>query len=344
MINSCSFSPFLSLKGLSVKIQSLLLLLCVCFGFSQSFAQDTDQKKLESELKNAPAPSDGDADEDADVVVDSKSKKKPKHVKKKKPTDWPRKRPASIKKAPELGTIPFAVGEHLVFKINLLNAHAGTVTLRVGAIGTYQGQRVVEFAGFIQSSPFTDNFYPIKDSLVVLVDEKTFLPIKSDFHLEEKNTKIDFQSKFNQKTGVVHWQKKTYKNGLRERNEEFAGASPLYESLSSLYAIRRLKITQGLAFEQYVWDGRRERLVDVKVIGDEKVLTDLGWIEATKVQISSKITGGFVPNSALNQGPISGTAWFAKDEAQTPVKLISPTKLGVAEVILTKKYVEAPKK
>ncbi len=336
------------MKGLFVKFQSLMLLLCLVLGFNQSFAQEqdgnTDQKKLESELKNAPAPADHEEDADADVVVDSKSKAKAKKSNtKKKATDWPKKRPATIRKAPALGTIPFAVGEHLVFKINLLNAHAGTVTLRVGAVGTYQGQRVVEFGGFIQSSTFTDNFYPIKDSLIVLVDEKTFLPIKSDFHLEEKNTVIDFHSSFNQKTGIVHWKKKTYKNGLKERNEEFAGASPLYESLSSLYAIRRLKITQGLSFEQYVWDGRRERLVDVKVIGDEKVLTDLGWIDATKVQISSKITGGFINKGALNQGPISGTAWFAKDEAQTPVKLISPTKLGVAEVILTKKYVEAPK-
>jgi hypothetical protein len=330
----------------------LLLILGLFLSSPMLYAQDADEnqkKELEKELKNTAEPSEHDPEldhDDDDEQPKAKTKAKPKAKKshKKKASDWPRKRPDSIKAPPALGNIPFQIGEHLVYKINLLNAHAGTVTLRVGAVGTYQGQRVVELAGFIQSSQFLENFYPIRDSLVILVDEQNFLPIKSDFMVNEKGVKIEYQTKFNQKTGLVNWTKKTFKNGNRERHEEFAGVSSLHDSLSSLYAIRRLKIEAGLHFEQYVWDQKRERLVEVKVVGEEKVYTDMGWIEATKVQISSIITGGFVSKKQLNGNKISGTAWFAKDGFQTPIKLISPTRLGTAEVILSKKYIELPKK
>jgi hypothetical protein len=315
------------------------------------YAQDPvqQQKELENELKNSTAPAEHDPELDAEdeeqVTTQTKVKKvaKPKKPTKRKANDWPKKRPDQIKQPPTLGNIPFQIGEHLVYKVNLLNAHAGTVTLRVGAVGTYQGQRVVELAGFIQSSQFLENFYPIRDSLVILVDEQTFLPVKSDFMVNEKGSKIEYQTKFNQKSGLVHWTKKTFKNGNRQRDEEFAAVSSLHDSLSSLYAIRRLKIEPGLHFEQYVWDQKRERLVEVKVVGEEKVLTDMGWIEAMKVEISSIITGGFISKRQLNGNKIKGTAWFAKDGFQTPVKLISPTRLGTAEVILTKKYIELPK-
>jgi hypothetical protein len=44
----------------------------------------------------------------------------------------------------------------------------------------------------------------------------------------------------------------------------------------------------GLAFSYYVWDGRRERLISVKVVGTEKVWTEVGWFDTVKIELLAR--------------------------------------------------------
>jgi hypothetical protein len=192
-------------------------------------------------------------------------------------------------------------------------------------------------------SPFLENFYPIRDSLSVLVDEVSFLPMKSEFFLNEQKRKITFVSEYEADNTVIKWQQsKEVKGKAQKRSYTHKAPSAIYESLSSLYALRRLTLKPGLEFERYVWDGKRERLIGVKVLGEERILTDLGWFDTYKVELSSVITGGIVSRRLLRQAPVKGTAWVAKDAAKTPVKLMTPTRLGEAEAIITQRSVEAP--
>ena len=266
---------------------------------------------------------------------------KPKRKKKKV---WPKKRlKRALKPSPKLGKIPFPLGERLTYKVNVMNAHAGTVTLKVGNRGVFEGRKVVEISGHIQSSPFLENFYPIRDSLNVLMDEVTFLPVKSEFHLQEKGRDINYLSFYTPETSAIKWRKtKKRKGKVRVYRENYKGPGKIYESLSSLYALRRIPLKAGILFEHYIWDGQRERLIEVHVIGDDRILTDLGWLESTKVEISSVITGGFVSKRLLKRPALKGTAWFAKDPFQTPIKLVTPTKLGTAEAVITHRTTETP--
>lgn len=266
--------------------------------------------------------------------------KMPKKKRKVYPTNRPKR---ALKPSPALGKIPFPIGERLVYKVNLLNAHSGTVTLKVGQRGTYQGKNVVELSGFIQSSPFLENFYPIRDSLSVLVDEVNFLPLKSEFFLNEKGREITFISHYDHEKNLVNWkQKRVAKDKTYVQRADHQTPVSMYESLSSLYALRRIELKPGLNFEQYVWDGKRERLIELKVLGEERILTDLGWFETYKVELSSVITGGIVTRRLLKQAPVKGTAWIAKDAYHTPVKLITPTRLGQAEAVLTQRGMDTP--
>lgn len=270
----------------------------------------------------------------------AKVKPSVKRKKRRYPTNRPKR---ALKPAPSLGKIPFPLGERLAYKVNLLNAHSGTVTLKVGQRGSYQGKKVVELSGFIQSSPFLENFYPIRDSLSVLVDEVTFHPLKSQFFLRENNRDITFISEYDPQTKLIDWkQKRVSKGKTYTRKAQHMPPVHIYESLSSLYALRRIALKPGLNFEQYVWDGKRERLIEVKVLGEERVLTDMGWFETYKVELSSVITGGIVTKLLLQQAPVKGTAWIAKDAYHTPVKLITPTRLGEAEAVLVQRSVESP--
>ncbi|MAD60588.1 MAG: hypothetical protein CMH49_03600 [Myxococcales bacterium] len=253
------------------------------------------------------------------------------------PTNRPQR---DLKNPPTLGKIPFPLGETLTFKVNMLNAHSGTVTLKVGRRGKLQGKSVLELSGFVQSSPVLENFYPIRDSLRVFVDERTFQPLKSEFFLNEKGRKVEYISEFNQGTGRLDWTKtRELKKRKKTSKLSYIAPHPMHETLSSLYALRRLDLKVGMSFEQYIWDGQRERLIEVKVLGEERVLTGIGWIEAFKIAIQGAITGGIISKRALKRPPVKGFAWIAKDAYRTPIKAITPTKLGQAEAVLSAKSV-----
>jgi hypothetical protein len=321
-------------------LTQLLILPSVCTYAQSNDTASQNELKLPSNIED----DDDDQEKTAKKTSETSKKIKGKKLKKKRkgkkrrkgyPTNRPKR---ALKDPPPLGKIPFTLGERLTYKINLMNAHSGTVTLKVGKRGVYEGKKVIELSGNIQSSPFIENFYPIRDRLIVLAEEKTFLPVKSDFYLNEKKRKSSFHTLFDIETGKLKWRKKhTVKGKNKVSKKKYKGPSKLYESLSSLYALRRLELKVGLHFEHYVWSGRRERLVDVKVVSEERVLTDMGWFDTYKVEISTTITGGFVIKRSLKRKAMKGTAWIAKDQFATPVKLITPTKLGKAEAILTRK-------
>ena len=109
--------------------------------------------------------------------------------------------------------------------------------------------------------------------------------------------------------------------------------------LSSLYALRRLPLKIGLSFEQYVWDGQRERLIHAQVVGEESVFTELGRFDAFKIEVTGRVTGGIVSKSTLKKPPQKGFVWIGKDAHRTPLKAITPTKLGEASATLSARTV-----
>ena len=144
------------------------------------------------------------------------------------PTNRPKR---ALKSPPILGKIPFPIGEELTFKVNMLNAHSGTVTLKVGRRGKVKGQAVLELNGFVQSSPVLENFYPIRDSLRVLVDERSFLPVKSEFFLNEKGRKIEYISEFSQTSGRLDWTKvREVKGKRRTTNMSYMAPQQMHQT------------------------------------------------------------------------------------------------------------------
>lgn len=252
---------------------------------------------------------------------------------------WPTRRPnRKIAGPPKLGPVPFPEGERLLFDIEMLGAKAGEAVFAVGKRTRKDGRAVVSLGAFLRSSEFLSKFYPIDDQLRVVADERTFLPIESTFNIRENGKSIDYVTDFQQDRTLVRSVRT--KNGRRlDRN--YTPEGPLFDALTSVYAARRLPLKPGLKFEYYAWDGRRERLVTVEVVGEEQVKTPMGLTDTLKVDISSVITGGFIKPSALDRPRKQGTAWFAKDPFRTPVKLTTPTKLGEARAVLNRRWVEA---
>lgn len=253
---------------------------------------------------------------------------------------WPVRRPpkSKIRPVPPLGNIPFPDGEVLEFSIKMFGAEAAKAKFEVERKGTYGDRPTVTFRALLTGSAFLNKIYPLNDTLTLRVDEGSFRPVKSDFHIEENGKVIDYHTDFFQKRfQVLSTQTRKGKDLVRS----FRTSEVIYDALSSMYAARRIELKPGLAFDYFVWDGKRERLISVEVKGQERVWTPVGWFDAMKLQITTRITGGFIAANVLDRPAKTGFAWIGLDEARTPVKLTTPTKLGDAEAILVRRAVPA---
>ncbi len=254
---------------------------------------------------------------------------------------WPKARPKEkTPTIPPLGPAPYGPGERLLFKVRMFNGEAGEVLLAVGEETKVGRRKALPVVGFIRSSPFLDKIYPVRDRMVVLLDEKTHLPFKTDFYVDEKGRKADYHTTFDHRKRRVETLRS--RNG-QELKRSFRPDSPLHEPLGSLYALRRMDLKAGDRFIAYIWDGRKERQVKVSVVGQELVWTPAGTFESMRIDVETTITGGYIDPKEFKSPPKHGRLWLANDRYRTPVKALTPTKIGIAEAILVRRYVETNK-
>jgi hypothetical protein len=238
-----------------------------------------------------------------------------------------------------MGRTPFESGERLLFKVKMFNGEAGEVLMAVGETTRVGKRKAFPVVSFIRSSPFLDKFYPVRDRMVVLLDQKSYLPIKTDFYVDEKGSKADYHTTFDQRRRRIRTLRKKVDKKLER---EFRPESPLFEPIGSLYALRRMDLKSGDRFSAYIWDGRKERLVRVEVKGEEKVWTPAGVYDTLRIEVETTVTGGYVNDKDFRSPPKKGILWLAQDRYRTPVKAITPTKIGPAEAILVRRYIEKP--
>lgn len=251
---------------------------------------------------------------------------------------YPMNRPKGVDLSlPQFAGKPFKANERLHFNVMMFGQLAGETILAVGKEEIREGQRVLPLAGFLRGSPFLNKFYPINNSLHVWLDTKTYRPQRSEFSVDENLKKMSYTTRYKQDSRQITSLRVKKSKKMRRKHKV---VSDVYEPLGCIYAIRAMDLSVGDEFNYYLFDGRKERLVTVKVLGEEDVSVPAGLYRAQKISISTKITGGFVTKAMLKMAPRRGTIWIANDEHRTPLKMIAETKLGPAEALLTKRYFE----
>ena len=165
-----------------------------------------------------------------------------------------------------------------------------------------KGRTVQPVAAFIRGSEFLNKFYPVNNRLDALLDAKTMLPIKSDFFIREKGVKSDYHTVYDHGNRLVRSirmkkERKLYRN--------FTPQTDIYELLSSVYGVRRMDLRVGMSFNYYIWDSRKERLISVKVAGEDTITVDAGTFEAIRLEISARVTSGFVNKKDKNDNDSS---------------------------------------
>ncbi len=273
-------------------------------------------------------------------------KKRPakKRARKKKRTgprrNWPIKRPKkTLRPMPGFEAVaPYQPGERLKYEVRMFGATAGEAILAVGARREHNGRTLLPLVGFVRSSEFLDKFYPVDDKMIVVLDESTFLPLKVEFFIKEAGKVLSYLTEFDHRKKLI---RSTRKRGGKTLIREFLPAGPIHEVLGSVFGMRRMALEPGMKFDYYAWTGLKERLVTVEVVGADRVWTAMGWYDALKLEVSTQLTGGFFNDGKLPaQKSLVGTVWLGTDPARTPLKVVTPTRIGNAEAVLVNRYIE----
>lgn len=265
--------------------------------------------------------------------------KRNKKSKKNRRQRWPTRRPKEARNSlPELVHTPYVPGERLVYEVKMFDSVAGEGILAVGSRVKRAGRTILPLVGFIRSGEFLNRFYPVDNKMVVMLDEETFLPYKTDFYIREKGKVLDYHTVFDHRRKLV---KSTRKKEGKTLTRNFTTAGPIYEALGSVFGMRRMDLKPGMRMDYFAWTGLKERWLSVHVVGEERVWTKAGWFDALRLDVTSRTTGGFFRGAApLDAKPLTGKVWIATDANRTPIKLTTPTRIGEAEASLVRRYIE----
>lgn len=268
------------------------------------------------------------------------AKKKPKRKRGPK-RNWPTDRPAGAQNAlPPFVHQPYQPGERLKFEVRMFGAVAGEAILAVGQRQQAGGRSLLPLVGFVRSSAFLDKFYPVNDRMVVVLDEETFLPMKTDFFINENKKSSTYHTVFDHRGKVIRSTRKRKKGTLVR---EFLPTQPVFEPLGSVFGMRRMDLKPGMRIDYFAWTGLRERWVQAEVVKTERIWTPMGWFDALRIEVKTTLTGGFLKNAGelKEAAPKTGTVWIGTDPARTPLKVVTPTRIGDAEAVLVNRYIEA---
>ena len=243
--------------------------------------------------------------------------------------------------------------EELFYKIKVNGSEAVHAVVRVGEVRQVKDQPYVAIAAKAKSVGLFHTIYPMDDKANTFVDPTHYHPLRSEKVFREagkgRTYKVDYlHPLFKAK---IH---KTYHKG-RDREEESqrrytrpipGSTHDVFSWFFELRAEPKLEVGDELSY--YVYDGWKLSRVDLKVKGTERVLTPMGWFNATRMDFTREILRARYHKTKKGEGPTepelkvrvpakpTGSLWLSTDKRRLPVKIEMGSKYGTGEVVLSR--------
>lgn len=219
-----------------------------------------------------------------------------------------------------LKPLPFQVGEELIFSLRWMGIPVGTATLAVPETLRYRGHSVLHFVAMIRARFLVSLFQPIR--IDVYADPEGWFSRWYRFSQREAGKARETEIVFDPEQGVA-----TYR--VDDRAPKTSSLKPgALDPFSPLYYFRCQKIGVETSVFMDVFDGKKNRQLEVKVLRTERIPTLWGETET------------FVVQPELREGSISvlpedTVAWFTRDGGRVPVKVQIKTSIGCIVATLT---------
>ncbi|HEY6194790.1 MAG TPA: DUF3108 domain-containing protein [Candidatus Eisenbacteria bacterium] len=213
---------------------------------------------------------------------------------------------------------PFRAGESLRFSVQYGFIHAGTAWLEVPEVAEdANGRRAWRLVARAESNGFFDRVYKVRNRIESLWDQ--------DAHFSWRYFEDRHEGHFTANDTMWYEpdsSRMRYKNG-----QTFAVPGPVQDALSSFYLTRfeALPIGGRVTFDYHA--SRKTALMEVLVLGRERVRTPAGTFNCVVVEPLLKAGGIF-----KNKGRL--VIWLTDDARRMPVLMKSKVAIGSVKVVL----------
>jgi hypothetical protein len=157
---------------------------------------------------------------------------------------------------------------------------------------------------------FFRTFYPVRDTVISLVDSRGIYPIRFEKHLHEGSYKANLSASYDQARHIVTTQ-----------DTSFSIEPFTHDVMSAFYFIRTQKLTVGDTLDLAAVSGKKKYNLKVLCHGRETISVAAGTFKTLVVEPVLKEDGLFKAKGKL-------TIWVTDDETHTPVKMESKIPVG----------------
>ena len=248
-------------------------------------------------------------------------------------------------------------GEELFYKVKVNGSEAAHAVIRLGKVRSSKGKPYIALSGKAKSIGLFHTIYPMDDRANTFIDPFTYQPLRSEKVFKEAGKGRTYEVDYSPLTYSANVHKTIHKDAKNpeDRKRRYTKALPntTHDALTWFLELRdEDAFTTGQTLSYYIYDGWKLSRVDLEAMGEERVLTSMGWFTTMRFDIQREIVGtkrNLVDKkpaeptlSVIQQGKPTGSLWISTDKRRLPVKLQMTSKYGTGVVELAR-YV-APKK
>ncbi len=228
---------------------------------------------------------------------------------------------ACLEAKPGPATVPFAVGEELLFEVRWMGLLAGNASMAVNGQLSRDGHDVYHIRTRAQSSPFFSAFYHVRDLGETYIDVCELYPWYFQLDQREGKRVVQRTVTFDQERGRAMYTKN------QAPPQEVAVPPKVQDSLSSFYFLRTLPLRVGEPIHMHMFSNGRTYDVEIQVLRHERVEAYWGPVDTFVVRPVLRF------QELLRQtGDV--LIWLTDDERRLPVRMRTEIKVGTVEATL----------
>lgn len=203
------------------------------------------------------------------------------------------------------------VGEVLTYQAGFRFFSAGEAILSFSS-DTLAGDSVYSLNADINTNPFLDRFYKVRDNIKIWMSPIDYSLLKVEKNILEGNYKKSHKAEIDYFKNIINFGKK-----------KLIIDEPVFGPLSIIYKIREEINFKNIPFLATIYDMGKLKPVLFKVDKMESINVPYGSFECIVVSPHS------VDNKKLLKNDGRMKVWFTKDENHIPIKIEQSTNIGI---------------
>lgn len=220
----------------------------------------------------------------------------------------------------------FKVGEELLYTINWGVVPAGSAVLRIDSLKKCAEVECYKVTTSTKTNTFFDKIYKVRDTVESFIE----VSLKRSHYYQKKQQEGNYRRNdellFDYKKEEVTFKRESKVNKVLKIKE----ADNLFDPFSVLYYVRSLDLKVGDIHETSLTDGKSIYLMEIHVLGKERVKTWIGTLDCLKIEPRMQnIEGIFFKKEKAKLW-----IWLTNDDRKIPVKVESEILIGSFQGIL----------